>query len=235
MSSSKANGKKQNRLDLPPLPSLRLEKQKLADAVYNVITDAIVSGKLLQGQRLREATVARELDVSRTPVREAFARLETEGLLERDPTGAYLVTTWDRSRLLELAIVRRTLECQAARSASRNLKAGDFDYLQSLVNRMEKAYRREEYPILVDLDLAFHSLLWEKSGLELLQDLLESIKTQIRFFMFLTLPGDEEEYGAMHQTLLDILREGNPDTISRAMRDHIIDTAEDSIANLSFS
>ena len=234
MSSNPKSKKNENFYELPPLPSIRLEKQKLADSVYDVISDYIVSGKLKQGQRLREAKVAQGLDVSRTPVREAFARLENERLLERDPTGAYLVTTWDRSQLLELATVRSTLECLAARIVTEKLELQDYDYLQSLINRMDTAYQRKDFPSLVDLDISFHSYLWEKSGLDLLRDLLESIKIQVLYFMYLTLPGDEEEYAGMHQALLDVFKEREPEKAVLAMRQHIIPTTEEAVKKLNW-
>ncbi len=220
---------------LPAMPTISLEKQKLSDSVYQIISEYIIQGKLQQGQRLREAEVARELDVSRTPVREAFARLEAERLLERDPTGAYLVTTWDRKRFLELATVRSTLECLAVRIACLNLQEHDYDYLQNIIDRMAIAYQREHFSRLVQLDIDFHSYIWSKTDHTLLKNLLESIKIQILYFMYLTLPGDEEEYASMHQTLLNSIKSRNPQNVDQTMSDHIILTAEPAIDKLGLA
>ena len=214
---------------LPDLPSISAQKQKLSDYIYDVIGEYIVTGKLQSGQRLREAEAAEMLDVSRTPVREAFAQLEMHHLLERDPTGAYLVTSWDHQMLSEIATLRGTLEGMAVGLACENLQPADYDFLQSLIMQMEAAKLREDYDALIDLDIQFHEYIWKLSGHTLLYEMLESMKLQIRFFMYLTRPGDEETYGSMHQELLDILQECDPRKIRQAIKEHILVTAKNAI------
>lgn len=222
-----------NDTNLPPLPSIKLEKQKLSDSVYDVISDYIVNGKLKPGQRLREAEVAQALDVSRTPVREAFARLEMQHLLERDPTGAYLIAEWDRELLQELATVRATLEALAIRIVSPKLDIEEYDHLQNLINRMATAYERGDYDALIHLDIAFHSYLWSQTNHTLLTDILESIKVQVLYFMHLTRHGDEEDYAGMHQRLLNVLMEGTVDDAVQTIREHILDTAAKGIQDMT--
>lgn len=217
---------------LPPLPSIRMEKKKLSDSVYNIISDYIVNGQLKPRQRLREAEVAEGLNVSRTPVREAFARLESQHLLERDATGAYLVSAWNRERLQELASVRSTLEALAVRLVCGTLTQEDFDHLQNKINQMESAFDRGDYEALIQLDIEFHSYLWSKTGHTILNDLLDSIKTQVLYFMYLTRPGDEEEYAEMHQALLDVIKSKNQEKAVSLIEEHILDTAEKAIQEL---
>jgi DNA-binding GntR family transcriptional regulator len=124
------------------------------------------------------------------------------------------------------------LECLVARIVSEKLEAADYDYLQSLIDRMESASERGDFISLVDLDIAFHGYLWEKTDQDLLQDLLERIKIQVLYFMYLTLSGDEFEYSKMHQSLLDVLKHRNPEEAAQVMREHIISTAEEAIEKL---
>jgi len=217
---------------LPPLPSIKLEKQKLSDSVYEVISDYIVNGKLKPGQRLREAAVAEAMDVSRTPVREAFARLEMEHLLERDPTGAYLIANWDHELLQELATVRATLESLAVRIVSPKLDIEEYDHLQNLVNQMATAYDRGDYDTLIHLDIAFHSYIWSQTSHTMLIDILNSIKVQVLYFMYLTRHGDEEDYAGMHQRLLDVLMEGSTEQAVRTINEHILDSAAKGILDM---
>ncbi|MGB7876473.1 MAG: GntR family transcriptional regulator [Anaerolineales bacterium] len=217
---------------LPDLPSIVSNKQKLSDNIYDVICEYIVKGKIVAGQRLREAEVAESLSVSRTPVREAFARLEMQHLLERDSTGAYLVANWDSQRLWEVASLRTTLDGMAIRLASELMKPADYDFLKSVIMQMEAAYLRKDYDALIDLDIQFHSYIWGRTNHLLLCELLEGMKAQVRFLMYLTRPGDEESYGSTHQELLDIMRDGDHGKLNQTISDHILATAERAIERI---
>lgn len=214
---------------LPNMPAIVSQKLKLSDSIYDVICENIVKGVLQAGQRLREAEVAEMLEVSRTPVREAFARLEVQNLIERDPTGAYLVATWDSRVLWEVATLRATLEGMVVGLACQRMKPADFDFLQSLIMQMDAAYLREDYDALIDLDIQFHSYLWDLTGHTLLCEMLSSMKAQVRFFMYLTRPGDEHTYGSTHQELLDDLRAGDLERVKATITQHTLVTADRAI------
>jgi len=217
---------------LPVLPSIVSNKQKLSDFIYDVMCDFIAKGKIVPGQRLREAEVAESLDVSRTPVREAFAILEMQHLLERDSTGAYLVATWDSQRLWEIASLRATLDGMAIRLASERMKPADYDYLKSVIMQMEAATIRKDYDALIDLDIQFHSYIWGVANHLLLREMLEGMKAQVRFFMYLTRPGDEETYSSTHQDLLNFLQDGDHSKLDQVIKDHILATAERAILRM---
>lgn len=221
--------------ELADLPAITAQKQKLSDSVYDVLCEHIVTGDLPPGQRLREARVAAALDVSRTPVREAFARLETQHLLARDATGAYLVASWDRQVLWEVATLRAALEGLAISLACTRLAPADFDYLESIILQMDGAYRRGDYPRLIDLDITFHSYIWAHTGHTLLTHQLEEMKAQVRYFMYLTLPGDEKDYAISHQQLLDVLRRADVDQAVATIREHTQSTAERAISRLALA
>ncbi len=116
--------------------------------------------------------------------------------------------------------------------ACERMKPGDYDFLQSIIMQMEAAYLRKDFDALIDLDIQFHSYVWGLSGHTLLHEMLESMKAQVRFFMYLTRPGDEETYGSTHQELLDIMRECNPDKLKEAIRQHTLVTAEKAIKRM---
>jgi DNA-binding GntR family transcriptional regulator len=218
--------------ELSRLPAVTTHKQKLSDSVYDVLCEYIVTGQLRPSQRLREARVAAALEVSRTPVREAFAKLEAQHLLERDSTGGYLVASWDKTVLWEVATLRAALEGLAITLACTRLTPADFDYLQSIILQMDGAYQRGDYDRLINLDITFHSYIWAHTGHTLLTHQLEEMKAQVRYFMYLTLPGDEKDYAASHQELLDVLREANVEKAVSAIREHTHTTAERAIHRL---
>lgn len=216
--------------ELANLPAITAQKQKLSDSVYEVLGEYIVTGKLRPGQRLREAEVAAALAVSRTPVREAFAKLEAQHLLERDSTGGYLVATWDERDLWEVATLRAALEGLAVSLACERLQPADFDFLQGIILQMKGAYERGDGGRLIELDVTFHSYIWSHTGHRLLAHQMEEMKTQMRYFMYLTLPGDEEDYARSHQELVDALREADGNKALAAIRAHTQTTAERAIS-----
>lgn len=218
--------------DLPPITS---RGQKLSDFVYDALCQHIIKGKLPAGQRLRESETADALGVSRTPVREAFALLERQFLLDKDTNGAYFVARWDKEILWEVATLRGALEGLAIRHACKNLEPKNFDHLEGLAVQMDAAVDREDYEQLISLDIAFHSYLWAQANHKLLQQTLDDMKAQVLYFMWITRPGDEIDYPNDHRIVIDVLRTGDPDLAEQVIRRHIVETAERAITRLPLS
>jgi DNA-binding GntR family transcriptional regulator len=93
-------------------------RQSLVDVAYVALRDAITSGTLLPGTRLREAALAQHLSISTTPVREALRRLDREGLVRLSPNRGAVVAAFDLREILDLFEVREVLECRAVRRAA---------------------------------------------------------------------------------------------------------------------
>src|SRR5215471_17047222 len=93
-------------------------RQSLVDIAYEAIREAITSGALLPGTRLREAALARHFAISTTPVREALRRLDREGLVRLSPNRGAIVAEFDLREILDLFEIREVLECRAVRRAA---------------------------------------------------------------------------------------------------------------------
>src|SRR5882757_1613946 len=91
-----------------------------ADFVYESLRDAISDGRIAGGERVREEEVARNLGVSRTPVREALQRLQQRGILIFGPTRGLVVAQLGHAQVVELYAMREILEGSAARFAARH-------------------------------------------------------------------------------------------------------------------
>ena len=104
----------------PPLAGLAAggARQSLVDIAYVALRDAITSGALLPGTRLREAALARHFSISTTPVREALRRLDREGLVRLSPNRGAVVAEFDLREILDLFEIREVLECRAVRRAA---------------------------------------------------------------------------------------------------------------------
>lgn len=108
-------------------------RANLTDVVYDALHAAIQDGTFQPGQRVREIELGEWLQVSRTPVREALRRLQSEGIIE-SKAGGLAVTSFDLRAVAELYEVRQTLEGSAAASAARNADATELALLKSLVD-----------------------------------------------------------------------------------------------------
>jgi DNA-binding GntR family transcriptional regulator len=211
---------------------LRLKRLSLSDDVAKAISDAILSGELESGQRVTETEVADWLGVSRTPVREAFAKLERQTLLKKDTSRSYVVSNWTKDDFLELAQLRSTLEALVIELVIPKIIDKDFEYLEAIISQMESAVQREDYERLMALDIQFHSSLWQISDHSRLLQVFNDLKTQILFFMTVTRRGDEIDYPDSHRALLKAIKKGNVEQARQEILTHILSTAKRAIARL---
>jgi DNA-binding GntR family transcriptional regulator len=137
-----------------------LEKTSLVDSVATALREQIVEGNLAPGSTLQIEALAREFGVSRTPVREAFSKLETEGLLTRRAGHIATVFVPTRREVCEYYDMRLALEPLAARLAVPNLTLAQESHLGKLVQRMDDFEAREWYRS----NREFHHLLYEPAN-----------------------------------------------------------------------
>src|SRR5699024_4388929 len=147
-----------------------------AEDTYHKIRRQILDGKLDEGRWLRETELARELEVSRTPVRESLRRLAAEGLVLYQPNRGMQVQSWSIEDLAEIYELRTLLEPFGCRLAAQTGTA-DIDRLDELANEMDQvaAKARPAVARLTDLNNRFHAMVLEASGNARLQSLVTSV------------------------------------------------------------
>lgn len=219
--------------DLASLSPITTQGKKTSDFVFEALSKSIVEGELKPGQRLREAEIALALGVSRTPLREALIKLEQQHLLRHQTNGACFIAEWNKKTLWEVATLRGTLEGFAISLAVKNISQEDFFHLETLINSMDRLVERRDYDKLILLDIQFHNFIWSRSDHALLQETLEQMTPQIRYFMMITKRGDEESYPTTHRQLLDVLKRGDADKAKETVQEHIRETAAHLISQLN--
>ena len=157
-----------------------IEKEVLRDKIGDVLRGWILDGKLKPGERIVELTLARELNVSRAPLREALWLLARQGLVEiRAHHGAY-VTQLSEQDIREIFEIRELLETHAAKKIRASGSADAKTALRGALAELEDACRKRDIRLFSAADLRFHQTLWELGGNRHLQDLLNDVST--RFF-----------------------------------------------------
>ena len=115
---------------------------RAADTAYDDLRRRIVAGELSPGERLREESLAEQLGVSRTPVREALRRLDSEGFIRFEPNRGAHVAAWTHDDLEEIFALRALLEGYCAALAARRCTAADVAALREIANAIVKEVRR---------------------------------------------------------------------------------------------
>jgi len=192
-------------------------------AVYEWLLAAIRSGRLRPGQPLREEVLARQLRCSRTPVREALQRLRVEGYLQRGRRRGLTVAEPTQEELLDLCVVRETLEGLAARLAARGITTSEVYFLEELCRDMEQALQREDLQELARLNAEFHAVIWRAARNRYLARELQRIWLLITRQPVTTLgyPGRAREALDEHRALLEAIREGDADRAEQLARQHM--------------
>ncbi len=158
----------------------RIERPKsLTELVANALRAEIVQGDLELGTALSESSIASRMEVSRTPVREAFARLELEGLVRSEPQRGTFVFTLDAQALADICAVRVCLETTALHAAMERDARGCADALGAVVEAMTKAREAGDDREYLQLDTEFHDTLVACSGNRFLKDAYQTIASKM--------------------------------------------------------
>lgn len=192
-------------------------------AVYEWLVAAIRSGRLRPGEPLREEALARQLRCSRTPVREALQRLRAEGYLEHSRRRSLAVAAPTQEELLDLCVVRETLEGLAARLAARGITTSEVYFLEELCRDMERALQEQDLDELARLNAEFHAVIWRAARNRYLARELQRIWLLITRQPVTTLsyPGRAREALEEHRALLEALKQADADRAEHLARQHM--------------
>src|SRR2546430_12897986 len=134
----------------------------LRDHVVKILSAGILSGKYRPGDRLNESQIARELNISRIPVREALSQLQEQGLVQNRERRGMFVTNIGPEEVLQISSLRIILETEALRLAQNRITPELLAALEKLVDKMDSW--DGTFLEAAALDLEFHRTLWTAAG-----------------------------------------------------------------------
>lgn len=205
--------------------SLELDSPtSLAENAYQMLRRSILDGHLKPGERIIETQIARDIGVSRGPVREAVQRLLQEGLAESVPRHGPQVVKMSAQQIQELYLVRVSLERLAVRQAVERNPDNAADVLEESIARMERAARQGSFRKLVDEEFRFHELLCALSGNQFLVRVYGSIQAYVRMALDIDNSGYEDmmTIAIEHKPLVDAIRKGKLEEAEILIEHHIV-------------
>lgn len=187
---------------------------------YDALIERIRSGQLTPGTRLREEDLGAELGVSRTPVREALARLQARGLVEI-ASGGLAVVALTRPRIVELYAMRGMLEGAAARFAAQNASVGDLAGLRHVSELFAAA--DDDAEAVARLNIAFHEAIYEAAHNRYLTRMLADLNDSLALLQSTTfsVTGRSEAAKIEHGRIFSAIEARDADGAEIAARDHI--------------
>ncbi len=192
-----------------------------AERAYQHLRNAIQAGQLPSGTRLREVELAASLGLSRTPVREALSRLESEGLVVNEPNRGMMVTQLDASMVSELYVMREVLEGTAAALAARHATDVEISLLRDIVQR-DLAITDQPDKLAANNRL-FHETLHRCAHNRYLLKTLRSLHESMALLgrTTLALPGRARVSYEEHIALVEALEQRDPALAEQITRRHI--------------
>ncbi|WP_338826646.1 GntR family transcriptional regulator [Neomoorella thermoacetica] len=197
--------------------------QPVRQEAYQALREAILTGRLEPGTRLVERKIARQLGVSRTPVREAIRKLELEGLVEHHPRRGVVVARMSTREAFEVYSIRAVLEGLAARLAAEHINPVQLLKLNEIVRAMEQACEEENEERLQELHQEFNETVWTAAESPRLHQMINNLADYIVGFTKVgySVPGRVRAATREHRELVEALARGDGEKAEKLARQHI--------------
>ncbi len=213
MDSWQANGPGSIRPVRRPLP--------LRQSVYEALVELVIAGRLSPGQHLVETDLARQLGVSRQPVRESLHRLQAEGWVDLRPNqGAFVHIPTDQE-VDELLDVRELLEGETARLAARSVTAEQIANLRLICKSGDDAISAGDTGLFVAVNNDFHAELAKIAGNVVLAELSDIVGRRARWYYRIVAPMRGPESCAEHRDMVGALESRDEERAAKFARRHV--------------
>jgi DNA-binding GntR family transcriptional regulator len=195
----------------------------VGNRVFNALRQAIVQLRLRPGNPLSEAEVARQLGVSRQPVREAFIKLAEVGLVEVRPQRGTFVKMISISVVQNVRFVREAIEVAVVRKAALEASPAALARLEHIISQQRARARAGDHVGFLGLDEAFHEALAHSAGCDYAWTVLENMKAQMDRVRYLSMPNATpiETLIAQHEAVVGGIARHSPDEAEAAIRAHL--------------
>ena len=222
----------------PPVSIPRVRRSTLGEEVYETLKALVMQHTLAPGDRVNIDALARELDVSPTPVREGLARLESDGLVRKRPLAGYTVSPLlTRAEFTDMFDMRLVLEGAAARWAAHRASTE----MRAEITRQAKisptptpveteTERWQSHAEFTNLDAQFHDLIADAAANPLLRDSIGRLHAHLHLHRLFFPFAQAGTTGREHRRIATAIRAGDPDAAEAAMHEHLTKARERHLA-----
>lgn len=204
------------------------DKYSLRGRVFHRIREDILSGKYITDEVLRENTIANELGVSRTPVREALRQLELEGLVNIVPNKGATVAGFSAKDMNDIYVIRSYLEGLCAKWACENITEEQIEEMEEIQYLCEFHCKKEHYEQMVELDNRFHDILYAASNSKMLNHILSDFHHYVQRIRAVSLSNPERATRCMdeHNAIVEALKQRDGMKAEELAHQHIASTID---------
>ena len=210
----------------------RLKREPAADLAISELRRAILTGVLAPGDRIKPEQLAATLGVSRMPVRQALTLLEREGLVKTDRWRGTIVTRLDAELLQNIYDLREIIESSVAATVAQ--KPFNSKPVRQLIASGREVASGADIMQMIDLDLRFHTMLYDAFGNRVLSDVMVGLWDHVRRVIHaaVVIEGYRNEIWDEHEAIIDAIDDRDPDRAAALSRGHIGSSSRIALRNL---
>ena len=195
----------------------------LGEVVFEYLRNAILNGELKPGERLMEVTIAEQLGVSRTPVREAIRKLEKESFVIMIPRKGAYVADLTKNDILEVLEIRQELEGFAAALSAERMTNEEKAKLSQILESFNEGLANMDKKKMIERDNEFHSFIFGGSKNQRLINLIHELHDQFQRFRLIYFNefSNYQEIQASHGRIYEAILKNDPKTAREEAESHV--------------
>jgi len=199
------------------------QPESLAKIAYDVLRESILTNKLKRDELYTEMSLAKDLGISRTPVREALLELSSQGLVTFLPRKGVMLNRYTKQDVDEIFELRKAIELAAIEKVARSFQSHDFGKIEKILQNQRKAAKKKDYFAYIQADRVFHTTFSEMIANRRFVAVMENIRDMIHLMGIkaLVIENRAEEVIAEHEKVLEAVRTGKPLEAREALSHHL--------------
>ncbi len=198
-------------------------KTSIGEYVYTLLKDNIINWNLRPGQRISENEIAGIINLSRTPVREAFIKLSRENIIEIIPQKGSYISHIDMDIIDDIWFLRKNIEGPVMKTAAKKMDEKTLALLQDVLRNQHRAMNEKDYRTFFKNDELFHHTIYRAAGRERIWNIIHSYDAQYERLRMLTLYeyNDFDVLYGDHESILRAFQLHDVKTIQQIIRLHL--------------